>query len=137
MPRSFKRKGKVTKGSGFTYTDELTGNTMVEYHVNTCKEFMNQVNKESAFGGNVSVQSNPEKRPLIVFGQDECTVKQHSFMHKSWNGPNCKQALIPKDDGRGMMISALVSREFWYGMALTSNKLQRVNAERRGKKYKG
>ena len=58
-------------------------------------------------------------------------------MHKSWNGPNCKQALIPKDDGRGMMISALASREFWYGMALTSNKLQRVNAERRGKKYKG
>ena len=91
--------GKVTSGSGFTYTDELTGNAMVEYHVDTCKEFMNKMNKESVFGGNVSVRSNPEKRPLIVFGQDECFVKQYFFTHKSWNGPNREQALIPKDGG--------------------------------------
>ena len=128
--------GRVAQGSGYTYIDERTGNTMVEYHVDTCKEFMDQMNKESAFGGNVSVRSNTGKRPLIVFGQDECIVKQYSFTHKSWNGPNREQALIPKDDGLGVMISAFISREFGYGMALTSEELQRVNAVRLGKKYK-
>jgi hypothetical protein len=63
-------------------------------------------------------------------------VKQYSFTHKSWNGPNRERALIPKDDGLGVMISAFVSREFGYGMALTSDELQRVNAERLEKKYK-
>jgi hypothetical protein len=67
---------------------------------------------------------------------DEIIVKQFSFTHKSWNGPNHEQALIPKDDGLGVMISPFDSREFGYGMALTSNKLQRVNAERLGKKHK-
>lgn len=57
---------------------------------------------------NVSRQLNPEKRPLIVFGQAECIVKQYFFTHKSWNGPNCKHALIPKDDGLGRMIPAFV-----------------------------
>ena len=85
--------GKVTSGSGFTYTDELTGNAMVEYHVDTCKEFMIKMNKESAFGGNVSVRSNPEKRPLIVFEHDDCIVKQYSLTHKSWNGPQQMTAL--------------------------------------------
>ena len=128
--------GKVAKGSGYEYKDELTGNTMVEYHVDTCKEFMDKMNNESVFGGNISLRSNPEKRPLIVFGQDECIVKQYSFTHKSWNGPNREQALIPKDDGLGVMISAFVSREFGYGVALTSEELHCVNAERLGKKYK-
>ena len=39
--------GKVAKGSGYTYMDERTGNTMVEYHVDTCKEFMDKMNKEA------------------------------------------------------------------------------------------
>ncbi|KAI2513547.1 hypothetical protein MHU86_687 [Fragilaria crotonensis] len=106
--------GKVTAGSGFTYTDELTGNTMVEYHVDTCKEFMHQMNK--AFGGNVSVRSNPEKRPLIVFGQDECIVKQYSFTHKSWNRPNREQALIPKMTASGDDLSFRFTRVWvWNG----------------------
>jgi hypothetical protein len=128
--------GKVTKGSGYVYTKELTGKTMVEYHVDTCKEFMEKMNKESEFGGNISVRSNPNKKPLIVFGQDECIVKQYSFTQKSWNGPNREQALIPKDDGLGVMMSAFVSREFGFGMELTTEQLQRVNAKRLGKKYK-
>jgi hypothetical protein len=32
-----------------------------------------------------------------------------------------RTGLIPKDDGLGVMISAFVSREFGYGMVLTSN----------------
>ena len=36
----------------------------------------------------------------------------------------------------GVMMCGFVSREFGFGMALTTEQLQRVNAERLGKKYK-
>ena len=128
--------GKVTKGSGFMYTEEHTGKTMVEYHVDTCKEIMEKMNKESEFGGNLSVRFDPEKRPLVVFGQDECIVKQYLFTQKSWNGPNGETALIPKDDGLGVMISAFVSREFGFGFQLMTEQLNEINAKRVGEKYK-
>jgi len=48
--------GKVTKGSGYEYIDELTGKPMVEYHIDACKEFMERKNNESEFGGDLSVQ---------------------------------------------------------------------------------
>jgi hypothetical protein len=128
--------GKVVKGSGFKYTDERTGKEMVEYHVDTCKEFMERMNETSEFGGNLSVRFNTEKRPLVVFGQDECIVKQYLFTQKGWKGPNGEQALIPKDDGLGVMISAFVSREFGFGFELTTEQLQEVNAKRVGEKYK-
>ena len=128
--------GEVTKDSKHNYTDELTGKAMVEYHVDTCREFMDRMNAQTAFGGNLSVRLSIDERPVISFGQDECIVKQYSFTNKSWTGPNRKQALIPKDDGLGVMLSGFVSREFGFEMALTTEQLQRVNAERLGKKYK-
>ena len=128
--------GKVTSGSGYHYTDELTGEPMVEYHVDTCREFMERKNNDSEFGGNLSVRRDQTKRPLIVFGQDECIVKQYQFTQKSWNGPNGETALIPKDDGLGVMISAFVSCEFGFGFELTTGQLQEVNMKRMGEKYK-
>jgi hypothetical protein len=88
--------GKVAKGSGFNYTDERTGKEMVEYHVDTCKELMEKMNETSDFGGNLNVQFDTEKCPLVVFGQDECIVKQYLFTQKGWKGPNGEQALIRK-----------------------------------------
>ena len=128
--------GKVAKGSGYKYTDELTGKAMVEYHVDTCRGFIDRMKEQTVFGGNLSVRMNPDERPLISFGQDECIVKQYSFTNKSWTGPNREQALIPKDDGLGVVMSGFASCEFGFGMALTTKELQRVNAERLGKKYK-
>ena len=40
------------------------------------------------------------------------------------------------DDGQGVMISALQSREFGFGANLTDEQLEQVNRERRGEKYK-
>ena len=120
--------GEVTKGSGYKYTDKRTGKAMVEYHVDTCRGFMDCMNKQTIFGGNLSVRMNPDERPVISFGQDECIVKQYSFTNKSWTGPNREQALIPKDDGLGVMMSGFASREFGFGVSLTTEQLQRVNA---------
>jgi hypothetical protein len=35
-----KEEKKVAKQSGYHYMDKLTGNEMVEFHVNTCQTFM-------------------------------------------------------------------------------------------------
>ncbi len=43
------------------------GEEMVEYHVNSCKEFQERMNEETKFGGNPSVRMNKEEKPLIMF----------------------------------------------------------------------
>jgi hypothetical protein len=135
--REIKASGEVTKGSGYKYTDELTGQSMVEYHVDDCKEFMEIMNKETEFGGKLSVRFDPEKRPLVVFGQDECIVKQYLSTPKSWTGADGEKPLTPKDDGHGVMISAFVSREFGFGtLDLMPEQLQQINSKRQGQKYK-
>eukprot|EP00978_Attheya_sp_CCMP212_P012664 scaffold31668_cov55-Attheya_sp.AAC.5 len=44
--------------------------------------------------------------------------------------------LTPKDDGSGIMVSGLQSREFGFGFPLFASIKDRVNKYRRGKKYK-
>jgi len=134
--KCYKEKKLVRKNSGYKYTCRNTGEKKVEYHVDTCRAFMDKMNKETEFGRNLSVRMLPCQLPLVVMGQDECIVKQYSFTPKSWVGPKGEQALIPKDEGYGIMISAFQSREFGFGMTLTEAQLQTVNAERAGTKYK-
>jgi hypothetical protein len=97
---------------------------------------MDKMKRETQFGGNLSIRMLPCQLPLIVMGQDECIVKQYTFTPKAWVGPKGEQAIIPKDDGYGIMISAFQSCEFGFGMELTEAQLQIVNAAREGKKYK-
>jgi hypothetical protein len=93
---------------------------------------MEKMNEKSEFSGNLSVQFDSEKLPLIVFGQDKCIVKQYLFTQKGWKGPNGEQALIPKDDGLGVTISAYVSCGFGLGMEITMEQLEQVNAKQLG-----
>jgi hypothetical protein len=95
--KRLKDEKKVAKNSGYEYTDRLTSQKMVEFHVDTCKTFMQQMNEETRFGGNLSVRMLPCQRPVIVMGQDECIVKQYSFTKKAWLGPEGEQPITPKD----------------------------------------
>jgi hypothetical protein len=52
-------------------------------------------------------------------GQDEYIVKQYKFTRKAWLGPEGEQAITSKDDGLSVMISAIQSQEFGYGMVLS------------------
>jgi len=36
---------------------------------------------------------------------------------KAWSAPGGLQAIMPKDDGLAVMVSAIVSREFGFGVA--------------------
>jgi hypothetical protein len=109
---------------------------MVESHLNTCRTFMQQMNKEMRFGGNISVCMLLCQRPFIVMGQDECIEKQYSFTRKAWLVPEGEQPITPKDDGLGVMILAMQSQEFGYRMVLTPDELHHVNAVWLWQKYK-
>ena len=101
--------GIVPKGSGYKY--DINGEAMVEYHVDSANVFQERMNG-TKYGGDLSVQRNIHDKPLIIFGHDECIFKQYLLTKKNWVGPNGELALVPKDDGQGVMISALQSREF-------------------------
>jgi hypothetical protein len=108
---------------------------MVEYHVNAYREFQEKMNKETKFGGNLSVRLKKEEKLLIMFGHDEAIFKEYLLMKKAWYGPVGKSLLVPKDDGHGVMISAFQVRKLGFGMASTKEQLDEVNFLRRGKKY--
>ena len=126
--------GKLIKDSGYKYVDG-TGIEMVEYHVDTLDDFQIRMNK-TKYGGNLSIRKDPNDKPLIIFGHDECIFKQYLLTKKSWFGPDGELALVPKDEGQGVMISALQSREFGFGMCLTEEEQKKINDKRKGEKYK-
>ena len=130
-----KDEGIIAKKGGYHYNHPETGVDMVEYHVDTCNLFQERMNKETQFGGQRSVRY-PEGRMLIIWGHDEAIFKQYTLTKKSWRGPNGETAIVPKDEGAGIMISAFQCREFGFGMELSSQQLEIVNEYRRGKKYK-
>lgn len=119
---------------GHKYTDKLTGCDMVEFHIDSHPHFFDRVSHKES-GGLLSVRKPLGCNPLVCFGQDECIFKQYCFMTKSWTAPDGQKVVIPKDEGAGLMISAFVSREFGFGMALTEANLEKVNRAREGKSY--
>ena len=103
------------------------GITMVELHVDQCNSFQDTMNATTRFGGNLSVRKPNGKKPVIIFGQDECIFKQYTFSKKAWMNSEGAMPLIPKDEGAGIMISTFVSREFGHRLQLTEAELQKVN----------
>ncbi len=78
----------------------------------------------------------PEGRMLIIWGHDEAIVKQFTLTSKSWVGTNGETAIVPKDDGCGIMISAFQSREFGFGLEISKIDMARVNTFRKDQVYK-
>ena len=120
---------------GHRYKDPISDVAMVEFHVDDHHSFQDNMNSSTPFGGNLSVRRPREKKPVVCFGQDEVILKQYCFTTKAWTSPTGQKAIIPKDEGMGVMISAFASREFGFGLQLTNDQLLRVNLARRGKKY--
>jgi len=84
----------------------------------------------------LSVHKPSNSKSLNSFGHDKCIFKQFTFCAKSWQGPNGKIMMIPKDDGLGIMISAFQSHEFGFGLDLTDSDLMEVNTYHEGKMCK-
>jgi hypothetical protein len=63
---------------------------------------------------------------MIKIRHNEAIMKQY-LLTKKWRGPNGETALVPKDEGMGIMISAMISREFGWGIDITKQQLERIN----------
>jgi hypothetical protein len=120
---------------GHHYIDSRTKLKMVELHVNDHHSFQGKMNTTTTYGGNLIIHLPEGRKPLVYFGQDEAIMKQYCFTSKSWTAPTGQKAIIPKDDGMGVMISAFVSREFGFGLQLSQQQLQKVNEVRHATKY--
>jgi hypothetical protein len=129
-----KKKEVIPKNSGYQYLLK-DGLDMVEYHVDSLKLFQQRLNGLE-LGGSLSVRVKEGERPLIIFDQNECIFKQYLLSKKAWMLPSSEKQLVPKDEGQGVMISALQSREFGYGLPLAEEQLNIVNAARVGQQYK-
>ena len=134
VTKDLEAKGEVAKGSGYQYKLD-DGLTMYEFHCDSLKTIKPEWITTN-FGGNLSVRIPGNEKPLIVFGHDECIFKQFLMPGKQWYGPNQETYVVPKDDGMGVMISAFQSQEFGFGLPVTNEQLQEVNAKRAGQKYK-
>ena len=47
-----------------------------------------------------------ESKLVIFFGQDEASFDQFIFNGSMWIGPDGEQAMLPKINGIGVMVSA-------------------------------
>jgi hypothetical protein len=90
---------------------------MVEFHIDAMsKEVVEELAATDnalfcPFGsGHLSVHRDRSKKPLICLGQDKCIFKQFSFFSKVWYGSDSQLALLPKDEGMSVMISAFYSQ---------------------------
>ncbi len=63
------QQGLVTRNSGYGYKKSL-GVDIAEYYVVSSKLFQDDVDKETWFGGHLSVRIELNK-PLIIFGHNE------------------------------------------------------------------
>jgi len=86
-----------------------------------------KIDEECTFGSNLSTCKDPNERPLLAFGHNECIFCQFIFTGLAWIRVKGELPIIPKDEGFGIMVSAFQSREFGFGFKLTSDDQKVVN----------
>ena len=126
------KKGEILNDLGYKF--EKAGSVFYEFHVDD-HEIFQQKCQHLLYGGQLSVRFPPNAKPLIIFGQDECIFKQYLFTKGVWVLPDGQRQLIPKDEGLGVMLSSLCSREFGYGYEVTPEILAEVNKNRQFQHY--
>jgi len=128
-------EGLLVPEKGYRYKSQ-EGLEMVELHIDEIpdSELLTNINLSVPFGGNLSIRKMPEEKPLLSFGHDECIFRQYIFTLSAWSGPRGEQAIIPKDEGNGLMIPAFQSREFGFGMKLSLMEIQKINQFRSEKR---
>jgi hypothetical protein len=128
-------KKLIPRNSGYKYNHPESRERMLEYHFDTCNLFQERMNDKTQLGGRRSVRY-PDGKMLVVWGYDVCIVKQYTLSKKLWIGTNGKTAIVAKDEGCGIMISAFQCREFGFGLELTAEELEHVHSYRKDKLYK-
>ena len=121
---------QISTNCGYIYVDD-DGIDMIEYHVDMSYHFEDKL-AGYPFGGNLGIRKPIAARPVIYVGQDEAIFKQFLFSHKMQVAPGGQQALVPKDEGAGTMVSAFVTREHGIICEISNLVLDEVDAQRLG-----
>lgn len=149
----FEEADIVKCGSGYRYCPDVNKPTeeFVEYHIDSFEDaivdnldviaLLQKSADAQKYGANLSVRFQDvwpgATRPVMIIGQDECIFKQYQFRDGAWTTPSGKMALIPKDEGAGMMVSGFQSREL--GLLRTEDisaeEFVKINRSRQGKHY--
>jgi hypothetical protein len=124
---------QVPTNCGYIYVND-DGIDMIEYHIDVSYHFEDKL-AGCPFGGNLSIRKPIAAKPVIYVGQDEAIFKQFLFSHKMWVAPGGQQALLPKDEGSGIMVSAFVTREHGIIREISNMVLDEVNEQRLGQVY--
>jgi len=133
----------VVCARGVTYQDEQQ--EMIELHVDAIadekfSDLHHLIERAEARNNGVGANQSYFRRDkgnkiLLSIGQDECIFKQFLMMKKAWQNKNGRFRLRPKDDGRGIMVSAFQCREFGFGFPFFQLYKDQINAFRAGKSY--
>jgi hypothetical protein len=122
------------------YHDDTTNTMMVELHVCAFEahQLVVLLEKKAAvwklFGGCPSICRNERDKLLIVFGQDESVFKAFAMNLNAWtcDGITTERQ---KGEGPGMMVSAMQSYEYGFGLELPGDVLSEINRIRAGEHY--
>jgi hypothetical protein len=96
----------------YKYDDPITGEKMLEFHVDYCRTFGALDGKEAK----ASVRAPP--------GQDECIFTQFLLGQRTWVGPKGERPLLPETEGEGYMLSAFQGRFIGFGRHMTPEELE-------------
>eukprot|EP00978_Attheya_sp_CCMP212_P024028 scaffold74802_cov56-Attheya_sp.AAC.1 len=101
------------------------------------RTYQDDEEKNGGMGVNQSYfRKDKTKAVTVCIGQDECIFKQFLVNKKAWFSKSGRFKLTPKDDGSGIMVSGLKSRELGFGFPEFETYTERINAYRHEKKYK-
>ena len=105
------------------------GDSMREYHIDTHPSF-------SKMDPQLSVRKPPDANEMVIMGQDETAIKQHTYSNRCWHDHKGATKLLPKSDGYSLMLSAIVSRKFGLGLHLSDAELYEINSRRASEEWK-
>eukprot|EP00957_Ditylum_brightwellii_P032216 2442298-Ditylum_brightwellii.AAC.1 len=89
---------------------------MVTLHAYSCEDFVLDILKSSKYGGNLNIRKYPNIKPITVLVQSGLLLKKDSFSSKGWKMHDGAIVLLPKTEGKGLMMSVLQCRYWGFGL---------------------
>jgi hypothetical protein len=126
-----KADGELSNKKG--YRVEKDNETYYKYHLDDHIIFQDECTS-LLFGGNLSMRKPTNKKPALIFSQDECIFKQYLINGKTWCiMSDGTKPLLSKDEGQGLMVSAFTSHYLGFGLNISLSQLDEINIIMRGK----
>ena len=134
---SYKIDNYVEEHLTHFYNDGIEEKEMVMLHIDDY--YLHDANDTNLpaiklYGGNTSVRLPPGCKPRSYFGQDEAIFRSSQLSKYCWTVDG-EKTLQTKGLGTGVMVSAMVSCAFGFGLEINENEMSAINSKRIGISY--